>query len=246
MDYHIDNKTYKSPSYNDRIRFLVLHYTAQNFSDSITSLTTKFSSHYLIPDPTDQTYQHQELKIFNLVAEQDRAWHAGVSSWENRNNINDHSIGIEIVNKGEGFPPYNKQQINALIDLCQDILKRYSDITPTRVIGHSDIAIGRKIDPGASFPWYELYKNHIGAWYDEATKEKYIQLYKTNGLPHASAIQSDLRSYGYNIDKTGLLDKKTSDTITAFQMHFRPQKYDGVIDIETAAILTSLTEKYCY
>lgn len=115
------------------------------------------------------------MRIFNLVEENERAWHAGASAWATRRNLNDTSIGVEIVNlatEDKGvftFPPYNPIQIAAVKELAANILQRYPDITPVNVVGHSDIAIGRKSDPGAAFPWKELYDAGIGAWYDEPT-----------------------------------------------------------------------------
>ncbi len=177
--YTIDYNSYRSiKGFNRRPRFLVLHYTAVNFTGSIAALTgPSVSSHYLVPDPTDPTYAaagFSDLRIFNLVDESERAWHAGISAWAKRYNLNDTSIGVEIVyvateEKGAfTFPPYNPAQIQAVKALAANIIQRYPDITPTHVVGHSDIAIGRKSDPGAAFPWKELYDAGIGAWYEEA------------------------------------------------------------------------------
>lgn len=159
--YKIDYNSYRSvASFGHRVRFLVLHYTAQNFADSVKSLTGKsVSAHYLVPDPTEATYQaagFSGVRIFNLVDENERAWHAGSSQWGTRSNINDTSIGIEIVNLASGdggnitFPPFNPQQIEAVTQLAQNILQRYPDISPVNVVAHSDIAPGRKSDPGRS------------------------------------------------------------------------------------------------
>lgn len=180
--YKIDYNSYRSvASFGHRVRFLVLHYTAQNFADSVKSLTGKsVSAHYLVPDPTEATYQvagFSGVRIFNLVDENERAWHAGTSQWGTRSNINDTSIGIEIVNLASGdgenitFPPFNPQQIEAVTQLAQNILQRYPDISPVNVVAHSDIAPGRKSDPGPQFPWQQLYQAGVGAWYDEATKQ---------------------------------------------------------------------------
>ncbi|MDD9162560.1 N-acetylmuramoyl-L-alanine amidase, partial [Aliivibrio sp. S4MY4] len=148
---HIDYNSYRSvSSYNRRVRFLVMHYTAIDFSASINALTGKeanASAHYLVPDPLDASYQEagfNDMRIFNLVDENERAWHAGVSSWAGRNGLNDTSIGIEIVNEASDdqgvfvFPLYSPTQIQALISLSKNILQRYPDISPTNVIGHSD------------------------------------------------------------------------------------------------------------
>ena len=158
------NTSYRAKAFNNRIRFLILHYTAANFSSSIGALTgPNVSAHYLIPDISDPTYikaGFTDQQIFSLVDENHRAWHAGVSQWAERSNLNDTAIGIEVVNQATDdqgkftFPPYHPQQIAAIEQLAKDILKRYPDITPRNVLGHSDISIGRKSDPGAAFPWH--------------------------------------------------------------------------------------------
>lgn len=151
----IDYNSYRTTTpYGKRVRFLVLHYTALDFAASVKALTTgAASAHYLIPAPHDPSYKAAGFKgqrIFNLVAEEDRAWHAGVSGWARRDNLNDTSIGIEIVNLARDddgvftFPDYERSQINALKQLAKNILQRYPDMTPKNVVGHSDIAVGRK------------------------------------------------------------------------------------------------------
>ena len=244
-------KSIKSIAYNQRIRFLVLHYTATNFKASLEILTKKLSAHYLVPDPDDPTCTDNSLKIYQLVDETDRAWHAGVSNWEDRVNINDTSIGIEIVNQasyskagGFIFPPFNSLQIEAVTWLCSDILSRYPEITPTRIVGHADIAPLLKSDPGASFPWLELHKNGIGAWYTSEAKNRYTALYEKNGLPDVQNRQEQLANYGYKLPVTGADNKETHYCLRAFQLHFRPEKYDGIADIETMAILSALNERY--
>lgn len=249
----IDNQSYRSSlSCNRRVRTLVLHYTAIDFSYSIKALTGEsVSAHYLIPDLYDKSYHaagFNDMRIFNLVDEQERAWHAGVSYWDGRTNINDTSIGIEIVNLAEQpqgklcFPPYPDEQVEAIIALLKNILPRYPDISPTHVIGHSDIAIGRKIDPGPMFPWQQLYKHGIGAWYDLNDVQHYSEKY-ANELPEKAQILKMLATYGYKVSdattKTGY-----AALIRAFQLHFRPDTYDGRLDTETAAILAALLKKY--
>ncbi|WP_259051159.1 N-acetylmuramoyl-L-alanine amidase [Klebsiella sp. BIGb0407] len=250
----IDRNSYRAVrNFGERVRFLVIHFTAANFKKSVELLTQGgVSAHYLIPDPSDPSYREKgntDIKILNLVDEKDRAWHAGVSFWRGRNNLNDTSIGVEIVNlatdDGQGhftFPPFHPQQITAVKQLAANIIQRYPDISPVNVIGHSDIAPGRKSDPGAAFPWQQLSEAGAGAWYDESTKVKYTTQFSQT-MPSTDDIISKLKTYGYDVAgvtrPSGL-----KDLIRAFQLHFRPADYSGKIDVETAAILYALVEKY--
>ncbi|VVO11065.1 N-acetylmuramoyl-L-alanine amidase [Pseudomonas fluorescens] len=256
----IDATTYRSlKGFNSRVRFLILHYTAGNFSSSVNALTgPNVSAHYLVPDITDQSYLkagRSDQVIFNLVDETQRAWHAGPSQWGSRSNLNDTSIGIEIVNVASfnqgkfTFPPYHPKQITAIEALALNILERYPDITPTQVLGHSDIAIGRKSDPGPQFPWHALYLKGIGAWFDDATRNAIEQQYVKSGIPARAELLKMFKTYGYDVSGvTGVPDVKIEQGFTqlvrAFQLHFRPEKYDGVMDAQTAANLAALVRKY--
>ncbi|WP_095059849.1 N-acetylmuramoyl-L-alanine amidase [Pseudomonas sp. Irchel s3f7] len=250
----VDYKQHRSNrSVNSRVHFLIFHYTAGNFSSSINALTgPNVSAHYLIPDITDPSYlkaNHTEQEVFNLVDETQRAWHAGVSQWGNRSNLNDTSIGIEIFNQAsftEGaftFPPYHCEQIVAIEQLALNILMRYPDITPTKVLGHSDIAVGRKSDPGPMFPWHALYLKGIGAWFDEATRNNFLQRFNTCGLPARSELLRLFKTYGYDVTGASS-DNGFQQLVRAFQLHFRPENYDGVMDTQTAANLAALVSKY--
>ncbi|MGO4308636.1 N-acetylmuramoyl-L-alanine amidase [Pseudomonas sp. KB_15] len=250
----INYNQYRSArSFNSRIRFLVLHYTAANFSSSVSALTgPNVSAHYLIPDITDPGYLkagYTGQETFNLVDETHRAWHAGVSQWGNRSNLNDTSIGIEIVNlatdnKGEfTFPPYHPEQIAAIEQLALNILKRYPDITPTQVLGHSDVSIGRKSDPGPMFPWQALYLKGVGAWFDATTRDEYLCQYNTSGVPARSELLGLFKSYGYDVSGAST-EGGFQQLARAFQMHFRPENFDGKMDAQTAANLKALVVKY--
>ncbi|QQG30525.1 N-acetylmuramoyl-L-alanine amidase [Pectobacterium carotovorum] len=251
---NIDYNSYRSvKGFNSRVRFIVMHYTALNFKDSINALTgNNVSAHYLVPDPTDRSYiddGFNSIRVFNLVDEKERAWHAGDSSWANRTNINDTSIGIEIVNlasdDGHGnitYPLFNTSQIDAVIDLSLNIIQRYPDITPVNIVGHSDIAPGRKNDPGAAFPWEKLYNSGIGAWFEQSTKEKYESQFQ-QAMPSDSEIILKFKEYGYDVTNADS-EKGLQDLVRAFQLHFRQCDYSGIIDIETTAILYALVEKY--
>lgn len=251
--FTIDYNAYRTlKPYGKRVRFLVLHYTALDFAGSVKALTTgAASAHYLIPDPTDPSYRaagFKGQKIFNLVAEEDRAWHAGVSQWAGRSGLNDTSIGIEIVNQATDvdgvftFPDYQASQIRALKQLARNILQRYPDMTPKNVVAHSDIAVGRKSDPGPKLPWKDLAEAGIGAWYDEAVKGKYHQQF-SDGMPGREQVIQAFSRYGYGVE-TPASDVFFSNLVRAFQLHFRPENYDGVLDAETCAILYALNEKY--
>jgi len=255
----------ESTNQNSRIDFIVIHATSENFSESLRLLTTRtgnpVSSHYLVPDMNDPSYTLASLRVHSLVPEQRRAWHAGVSYWGEEVGLNDRSIGIEVVNEFKcsgtqmpvseiqldevecDFPPYSDEQIELLVDLLNSILSRYPSINPIDIIGHSDIAIMRKSDPGPAFPWKELYEQGIGAWPDQLLEAKHRVLFSIE-MPSATRIQSALLALGYEIDITGELDPQSTFALRAFQLHFRPADYSGEVDVETVAILWALLEQY--
>jgi len=178
-----------------------------------------------------------------------RAWHAGASNWRGRTNLNDTSIGIEIVNKGFNrtllathWQPYTPEQIELLIRLSRDIVQRYA-IQPTDVVGHSDIAPQRKQDPGPLFPWQQLAQAGIGAWPDKPTVERYLAgRDKYAPVPMAQMLEK-LARYGYAVEPTWDA-KQQRNLIAAFQMHFRPEDYRGEPDAESEAIIDALLSKY--
>ena len=243
-NYNVTTDYYPSISQDERVRFLVLHYTAINTELSLKVLTQKdVSSHYLIND-----YDDKQINL--LVDETKRAWHAGISKWKGLDNLNFSSIGIEIVNLGNGtggvFQPYPDDQIKKVGELSRDIVTRYN-ISPFNVVGHADIAPGRKPDPGPLFPRKNLYTDYgVGAWYDDADKYLFIQQYPwdTTSSVFITQVQTDLKKYGYDVPANGMIDTQTKNAIIAFQMHFRPEKYDGIVDAETWAILKALNKKY--
>ncbi|CAI8865008.1 N-acetylmuramoyl-L-alanine amidase AmiD [Pseudomonas sp. IT-P253] len=247
------NKHRATKSFNSRIRFLIFHYTAGNFSSSVNALTgPNVSAHYLVPDITDPSYikaGYTGQEVFNLVDETHRAWHAGVSQWGNRSNLNDTSIGVEIVNLATfdqgvfNFPPYQPEQICAIEELALNILERYPDISPTRVLGHSDIAAGRKSDPGPKFPWHALHLKGVGAWFDEATRDTYLQQYNETGIPTQTTLLTLFKTYGYDVSGAST-EQGFTQLVRAFQLHFRPEIYDGIMDAQTAARLAALVHKY--
>ena len=254
--YSIDSDTYQATGKSQRIKTIVLHYTVSDNERAIKTLTTgQVSAHYLILNQNDN-------KIYSLVPESERAWHAGDSGFAGRSILNDTSIGIEIVNAGikpeyrealksselqyhpyEHFVAFDELQIRKVADLVQDIAKRY-DISPTNIVGHADIAPSRKIDPGAKFPWERLYKEYgVGAWYDEFDKQFFMHpgTFAAATIPE---MKQAFRDYGYQINDTNEWDKASRDVVYAFQLHFRPQQPTGEMDLETYAILKALNKKY--
>ena len=231
--------TYTSIGQDSRAQYLVLHYTEGDFPRSLTILTQgSVSSHYLVnSDPPT---------IYRLVDESRRAWHAGVSSWQGQTQLNAASIGIEIVNPGYRDTPegriwydYPQPQIDAVIALAKKIVAEHQ-IRPDRIVGHSDIAPQRKIDPGPRFPWKQLADAGLFPWPDAARVADRKADYG-KALPDVEWFQRKLARHGYAVPSNGLLDAETVRVVTAFQMRYRPYRFDGVPDAETAALLDVLT-----
>lgn len=232
---HID-RSYTSQNQDSRSLFIVLHYTVLDWEKSLKVLTTggQVSSHYLVRDNPPISYL--------LVDENRRAWHAGASFWAGHQNLNSSSIGIEIVNPGyvDGpggrvYAPFPQAQIDEVIALVRDIQKRHN-VRPERIIGHADIAPGRKQDPGPNFPWKQLYEAGLIPWPDP-------NLLLVKRLEHEVAprdvgwLQERLSRIGYNVPRNGQLDTLTRDTIATFQMKYRPSDIAGQPDAETAALI---------
>ncbi|TFY89452.1 N-acetylmuramoyl-L-alanine amidase [Pseudomonas nabeulensis] len=229
---------------------VIVHYTAAPFAASLRTLTEDgVSAHYLLPDPEESSYRaagYDELRVFRLVDEDKRAWHAGVSQWGGRDNLNSRAIGIEIVNLARDeagmftFPAYEEEQIQVLVALLRDILGRFAQIGPTDILGHSDVAYWRKSDPGPRLPWRRLYEAGIGAWFDEPTRAMYQRRFCV-GLPPEVEVERAFQRYGYKpAQNRQAFELRTR----AFQMHFRPRDFCGFLDAETCAILYALNEKY--
>jgi N-acetylmuramoyl-L-alanine amidase len=231
--------SYTAISQGSRVETLILHYTALDFPTSLRVLTQQqVSSHYLVAvDPPT---------IYRLVDESQRANHAGVSSWGRRHMLNPSSIGIEIVNlgyeetpEGRRYFPYPPAQIDAVVALVRDIVQRHR-IPPERVLGHSDIAPGRKPDPGPLFPWKRLGDAGLALWPNEARAASLRPGFE-QALPDVAWFQQRLARLGYFVPLGGELDTATRQVLVAFQMRFRPAKFDGAPDAECAALLAALT-----
>ncbi len=229
-----------SPNFNERVGvdgpdILIMHYTGMQSCEAavqrLTDPAARVSSHYTI-DEDGTVYVHVEESL--------RAWHAGVSHWRGETDINSRSIGIEIVNPGHefGYRAFPDVQIEAVIELSKGILSRHR--IPTRnVIAHSDIAPGRKEDPGELFPWKRLAQQGIGVWVEAAAGSGGVLEPGAAGEIVAN-LQRSLSAYGYGVEVTGTYDPRTRDVVVAFQRHFRPSRLDGVADAETQAILCAL------
>ena len=233
------DKTYTSIGQDSRVQFLILHYTHVDFPTSLKLLTEgEVSSHYLVNDnpPT----------IYRLVDENRRAYHAGVSYWKGSTQLNASSIGIEIVNRGYDDTPtgrlwydYPQAQIDAVIALVKKIVKEHQ-IKPERILGHSDIAPGRKVDPGPRFPWQQLADAGLIPWPDANRVAAKKTIYERQ-LPDVEWFQQKLSQHGFAVPLNGELDQRTQDTVSAFQMKYRQARFDRLPDAETAALLDVLT-----
>ena len=220
----------------NRIDTLVLHYTGMADGDQalnwLCTEESQVSCHYLV---------HKDGRVVQTVREDQRAWHAGQSSWRGHDDINSRSIGIEIDNPGHGngYPEFPQVQMDAVVGLCGDIVER-RNIATRNVLAHSDIAPMRKQDPGEKFPWKLLHAKGIGHWV-EATPiggGRFLQAGES-GQP-VEALQSMLALYGYGMQVTGIYDEMTEACVTAFQRHFRTERVDGIADASTIDTLYRL------
>jgi N-acetylmuramoyl-L-alanine amidase len=198
---------------------LVLHYTELPLQDSLDILSDatrqhRVSAHYVLAE--DGT-------AYRLVPEERVAWHAGRSSWRGREALNGSSIGIEIVNLHGDRHDYPPAQIAALIELCRTIIARHPAIGPRNVVGHSDIAPTRKIDPGLRFPWKALAEAGIGLW--------------PRAADPVEDVHAALRRLGYTADLP------LEEIVATFQRRYRPARADGVADPETRALIGGLLER---
>ena len=215
---------------NSQIKFIIIHYTGmQSEGESIKKLTDKksqVSTHYLI---------NQRGRVIKMVAENSIAWHAGKSRWKNFVNLNSKSIGIELVNKGHrhGYENFYKKQINKLILLCKFLIKKYK-IKQTNILGHSDIAPLRKIDPGEKFPWKLLSEKKIGFWHNYI--EKNNKIYDLKKINLRNSFFNNLYKIGYRYFKKKKSLSSDSKVIKAFQRRYRQDKVNGKLDIECLQI----------
>ncbi len=237
-----------SPNFNPKkrtskqIKFIIFHYTGmKSESDALKRLTeiqSEVSCHYLIKNNGE---------IVKIVPDLYIAWHAGKSSWKNYKSLNQNSIGIEIANPGHeyGYKNFTQKQITTLVKLSKFLIKKYK-INPKNILGHSDIAVLRKKDPGEKFPWEYLAKNKIGIWHtlnkQDLLKNRKLKISKVE----ENIFFRNLFKIGYSktFPKNIGRNKYLRELIKSFQRRFRQELVDGKIDQESLLINKSLIKAY--
>ncbi|MDH6232462.1 N-acetylmuramoyl-L-alanine amidase [Mesorhizobium soli] len=220
----------------DKPDMVILHYTGMPTGAEaeawLCDPASEVSSHYIV---------HEDGRIVQMVRESDRAWHAGKSSWRGVTDVNSWSVGIEVVNPGHilGYTAFPRCQIEAVIALCGNITVRHG-IVPERILAHSDVSPGRKVDPGEKFPWRVLAKAGVGHFVEPARAKNGPVLRPGDQGAEVEKLQSMLSLYGYGIEITGSFDQETETVVAAFQRHFRPRQVDGVADPSTIETLRRL------
>jgi len=226
----------KSPSHSskdrnkNKIKFIIIHYTGMQSEracvERLTNKKNKVSTHYLI---------NKKGEITRMVDDKYIAWHAGKSKWKNFINLNNRSIGIELVNKGHqfGYENFSKKQISKLVLLCKILIKKYK-IKKTNILGHSDIAPLRKIDPGEKFPWKFMSKKKVGYWHN--VNKKNNNTYDLGKINLRKIFFNNLYKIGYRYFDRKKPSKYDSKIIKAFQRRFRQSKINGLIDKECLQI----------
>ena len=237
-----------SPNFNPikrsakKIKFIIFHYTGMksesNALKRLTDIQSEVSCHYLIKNNGE---------IVKMVPDLYIAWHAGESSWKNYNSLNLNSIGIEITNPGHeyGYKKFTKKQTSSLLKLSRFLIKKYK-ISPNNILGHSDIAILRKKDPGEKFPWEYLSKNKIGIWHtlnkQDLIKNRKLKISKIE----ESIFFRNLFKIGYSkkYPKDDSKNKYLRELTKTFQRRFRQELINGKIDQECLIISKNLTKAY--
>jgi N-acetylmuramoyl-L-alanine amidase len=227
-----------SPNFDARTAppdMIVLHYTGMPTGEAaierLRDPAAKVSAHYVV---------EEDGRIFRLVPEERRAWHAGASFWKGRQNVNGASIGVEIVNPGHefGYRPFPEAQIAAVLDLMGEIRSRWT-IEDNQIVAHSDVAPDRKEDPGELFPWKRLAEAGHGFWV-EVPAAPGAPLGEGETGPGVFALQAGLTRLGYDCAPSGEYEPRTTTIVRAFQRHWRPERVDGFADGETRARLIAL------
>jgi N-acetylmuramoyl-L-alanine amidase len=230
-----------SPNHDARgdapVDMLVLHYTGMQSGEAALARmcdpAAKVSAHYMI---------EEDGRVFRLVPEDRRAWHAGISSWRGHCDINARSIGIELVNPGHefGYRDFPRRQVEALIRLARGINERHP-IPARNVVGHSDVAPARKMDPGERFPWRTLAEAGIGLWPPPVHVPDTAETFDPDDVgPAIARAQNRLNFIGYGLERTGIIDEATVQVLIAFQRHFRPSCVDGLLDGNTMGLIEAV------
>ncbi len=233
-NYSPNFTTYKRNTNN--IKYLIYHYTGMSSESKaisrLTNVRSKVSCHYFIK---------RNGSIILMVPELYEAWHAGKSHWKQDKSLNRKSIGIEISNKGHefGYQKFSKRQIRSLIKLSKILLKKYK-IKKTKILGHSDIAVDRKKDPGEKFPWEYLYKNKIGVWHN--INQNVLKKMRNKKISKAEEkiFYKSLLKFGYFFNVK--VQSKKKSLVKNFQRHFRQNLINGRIDQECLFIAKKLTK----
>lgn len=234
-----------SPNHEPRrnaraVDLILLHYTAcPSAADALTILTdpaSKVSSHYLIDE---------DGAVTQMVAESQRAWHAGLAHWAGESDINSCSIGIEIQNEGPGcaVPHFPEAQMQAVIALCADIVARHR-VPADRVLAHSDVAPARKQDPGEHFDWARLHAAGIGLWTNpEPVSDRGDILAPGHEGEAVEELHRDLKTLGYGLNAYASYTQETETVVRAFQRHWRAARVDGLADYSTRTTLKAILTK---
>jgi N-acetylmuramoyl-L-alanine amidase len=227
-----------SPNFEPRTAvpdMIVLHYTGMPTGEEalarLRDPEAKVSSHYVV---------EEDGRVFRLVPEERRAWHAGVSFWKGEADVNTRSVGVEIVNPGHefGYRPFPDVQVDAVIELVADIRSRWM-VEDGRIVGHSDIAPDRKEDPGELFPWKRLAEAGHGLWAEPPPAPGAALAEGEEGVG-VFGLQAGLTRLGYDCAPSGRYDHHTTAVVRAFQRHWVQSRFDGVADGETRARLIAL------
>jgi len=195
---------------------------------------SRVSCHYLVDENGG---------IVQMVDENMRAWHAGISVWNSETDVNSSSVGIEIHNPGHlfGYPEFPKAQMDAVAELGREIAERHA-IRPENVLAHSDVAPLRKSDPGEKFNWRMLHEEGVGLWLEPKPVGEGARLKRGSCGREVRELQSLLAEYGYGIEVNGRYDQVTKAVVRAFQRHFRQELVDGEADRSTIDTLIALSD----
>ena len=234
-----------SPNFNAKprkknfIRFIIFHYTGMKSEKSairrLSEIQSEVGTNYFIK---------KNGEIILMVPDLYIAWHAGISQWGKYKFLNKHSIGIEISNPGHqfGYVNFSKKQIRSLIKLTKILINKYK-INKNHILGHSDVAPDRKMDPGEKFPWKILYRNNIGIWHNLNSRKLMYLRRKATSIKETSLFMKKLKKFGYSY-KSIIINKKIKYNrllVKTFQRRFRPELINGNIDQECLLIINNLT-----